>query len=378
MCGGVAVRVGFHVDQLWFEAPGGIGTYVWELLSALSAGAPAVEFVTFRARWERPPSRAWTLSSPPVESRRSIRWLYPAWDLLGWPPLPPALSSCDVIHATNHAAVPPARAGQKLVVTVHDLAFERYPEAFPSRWLRLYRAGLRATARRADAIIAPSRATADDLAAHASVDPSKVHVVPLAAGLPTSQEPAEGVLERLGVRPPFILCPSTIEPRKNQARLVGAYRKLATDLPHALVLAGPDGWKHDDLDAAIAAGGPGTVVRTGRLDDREIDALYRAADVVAYPSLYEGFGLPVIEAMARGVPVVASTTPAVAETAGDAAMLVDPLDIDALTVALERVLIDEPLANDLRAMGLERAASFSWEATARGTLAVYRNALGAP
>jgi glycosyltransferase involved in cell wall biosynthesis len=283
-----------------------------------------------------------------------------------------------VIHATNHAAVPPARDGQKLVVTVHDLAFERYPEAFPSTWLRLYRAGVRAAARRAHAIIAPSRATADDLAAHANIDPSKVHVVRLAAGLPMTREPADDVLERLGIRAPFILCPSTIEPRKNQARLVRAYRKLASDLPHALVLAGPDGWKHDDLDAEIAAGGPGTIVRTGRLDDGAIDALYRAADVVAYPSLYEGFGLPVVEAMARGAPVVASTTPAVAETAGGAAMLVDPVDVDAIAVALERVLIDEPLAHDLRAMGLERAASFSWDATARGTLAVYRHVMGTP
>jgi len=372
------VRVGFHIDQLWFSAPGGIGTYVWELLPALAAADPDVELVPFRSRWEHPPSRMWTLPSPPVASKRSIKMLYPSWDLLGWPPLPPALSSCDVIHATNHAAVPPARSGRKLVVTVHDLAFERYPEAFPSTWLRLYRAGVRAAARRADAIITPSRATADDLAAHAKVDPSKVHVVPLAAGVPSTQEPAEGVLERLGIRAPFILCPSTIEPRKNQSRLIRAYRKVAVDLPHALVLAGPNGWKHDDVDAEIAAGGPGTVARTGRLDDHEIDALYRAADVVAYPSLYEGFGLPVIEAMARGVPVVASTTPAVAETAGDAAMLVDPLDVDALAVALERVLIDEPLAHDLRAMGLERAASFSWEATARGTLAVYRTVTGAP
>ena len=371
------MKVGFHVDQLWFSAPGGIGTYVWELLPALSSAAPEVDFVAFRSRWGHAPTRMWTLASPPVASKRSIKMLYPAWDLLGWPPLPPALSSCDVIHATNHAAIPPARAGQKLVVTVHDLAFERFPEAFPRAWLTLYRIGVRAAVRRADAILTPSQATADDLATYAVADPSKLHVVPLAAALSSTREPTEGVLERLGVRGPFILCPSTIEPRKNQARLIRAYRKVAVDHPHALVLAGPDGWKHDDVDAEIAAGGPGRVVRTGRLDDDDIDALYRAADVVAYPSLCEGFGLPVIEAMARGVPVVASTTPAVAETAGDAALLVDPLDVDALAVALERVLIDEPLARDLRTMGLERAASFSWSAAARGTLAVYRTVTGA-
>lgn len=268
------------------------------------------------------------------------------------------------------------RRHQKLVVTIHDLAFEHFPEAFPPRWLRLYRAGLTAVARRADAIITPSRATAEDLLSRMNIDESRVHVTPLASSRDRGNDHEEPSPQTRVPRP-FILCASTIEPRKNQVRLVQAYRKIAGRVQHALVLAGPNGWLHEDLDAEMARDAPGTVVRTGRLEDWQLDALYRDADVVAYPSLYEGFGLPVIEAMGRGVPVVASTTPAVAETAGDAALLVDPLDVDALAGALERVLTDEALAADLRARGLARAAGFSWEATARATLDVYRLVTGA-
>ncbi len=371
------MKVAFQIDQLWFSAPGGIGTYVWELFPALAGLDDAPELVPFRSKWGHHPARIWTTSLPPVESRLPIKMWYRAWDLLGGPSLPRQLASCGIVHATNHASVPPVHRGQKLVVTVHDLAFERFPEAFPATWLRLYRAGVRAAARRADAIMTPSRATADDLTARSDVDPSKVHVTPLASGLPSSPDDAAATLSRHGIEGPFILCAATIEPRKNQTRLVQAYRKIATHLPHTLVLAGPDGWLSRDLDAELSRIGSGRIVRTGRLEDLELDALYRAADLVAYPSLYEGFGLPVIEAMARGVPVVASTTPAVAETAGGAALLIDPLDVNALAAAMERVLTDPALAADLRARGFARASGFTWEATARATLDVYRRVTGA-
>ncbi len=372
------MKVAFQIDQLGFAAPGGIGTYVWELLLAFMDAAPE-EVLPFHAPFAHgsPPLAIPTRSGKlGVELRIPARYSYPGWTYAGLPPLPRSLGACDAVHITNPAGIPRVRRRQKLVVTVHDLAFEHFPEAFPPRWLRLYRAGLRAVGKRADAVITPSRATADDLLSRTDIDPSKVHVTPLASSrgkVNDHEEPSSA----LRVPRPFILCASTIEPRKNQVRLVRAYRKIAGSVPHSLVLAGPNGWRHDDLDAELATEGLGTVIRTGRLDDWELDALYRDADAVAYPSLYEGFGLPVIEAMERGVPVVASTTPAVAETAGDAALLVDPEDVDALAGALERVLTDAELAADLRARGLARSAGFSWEATARATLDVYRQAIGA-
>jgi len=382
--GGLALKVAFHVDQLWFSAPGGIGTYVDELMwSALRDADPSLELVPFASRWRHSTTTSGeplTLDGRPwaVHLPFSIRVLYPAWDLFNAPALPRVLRDCDVVHATNPAAVPPVRPGQKLAVTVHDLAFERFPKAFPSRWLRLYRAGLRAATRRAHAIITPSEATKRDLVELTGYATERVHVTPLGPAREEDATPEqlrareEDFLDH-GPRRPFILHVGTIEPRKNLVRLLRAYRRLAGEgLPHQLVLVGPRGWNTQEFDAELAKEGPGTVVGTGEMGRHLVDAAYRLADAVAYPSLYEGFGLPVLEAMSHGVPTVASNISSIPEVAGDAALLVDPTDEDAIAGALRRVLTDEEVAADLRRRGRQRAAGFSWEETARATLRVYR------
>ena len=364
------MRVAFSVDQQWFAAPGGIGTYVRELAPALEAADPSLELVRFASRWDGPAPGG---SDGVVEVPATIRSLYPRWALTGRPALPEQLRSCDVVHATNHAAVPPAVAGQALVVTVHDLAFDRFPRAFPPPWRWLYRAGLRAAIRRAHVLVVPSHATAEDLRAHGA-SAERIHVTPLAASLPEGRADVAGVLARLGIEEPYVVCPATIEPRKNQVRLIRAYRQVAPDVPHALVLAGPDGWGVGEVDAEIARPGPGRIARTGPLEAGDLDAVYRGADLVAYVSLYEGFGLPVVEAMGRGVAVLASATAAVAETAGDAALLVDPDDVAAIAEGLARLLGDPVLRGDLVEKGRARAAGYTWAATARATLEAYRRA----
>jgi glycosyltransferase involved in cell wall biosynthesis len=368
------MKVAFHIDQLWFATPGGIGTYVRELGGALFA-AEGVEVVPFHSSWRAPArGRAWY---PAVEVPGSIRTLYPSWSLLARPALPASLDDADIVHATNHAAVPPVRAGQSLVVTVHDLTFERFPEAFTRRWRWLYRAGVRAAVRRAEALLVPSRSTADDLIS-AGGDPARIHVIPLAASVTKNPDPA-GTLERLRVPVPFVLNVGTLEPRKNQVRLVRAYRRMvaSTGLPHALILAGPHGWGTDELFHELAEGGPGRIVRTGSLSPEDLDALYRSADAFAYPSLYEGFGLPVLEAFARGVPTLASNTSSLPEVAGGAALMVEPTDETSIASGLERLLTDRRFAEDLGRRGIERAVAFSWEATARATIEVYRLVMGA-
>lgn len=373
------MKVAFHIDQLWFSAPGGIGTYVRELAPALTAADPTLELMPFRSRFDGSgPPEAWLRRLPPVvEVPRSIRALYPRWALTGRPPLPAPLGRADVVHATNPAAVAPARRGQQLVVTVHDLAFLRYPDLFPRGWRILFRAGLRATARRAGAVLVPSAFTAMELREHTDVDAARVHVTPLAASPPTAPSgDVEAVLHRLDVPRPYVLSVGTLEPRKNQARLVRAYRRLAADLPHALVLNGSDGWLDEELRRELAAEGPGRVVRTRDLSGADLDALYRGADAFAYVPLYEGFGLPVVEALARGVPTVAADASSIPEVAGDAAVLVDPLDESAIELGLRRVLDDAALADDLRRRGPERAAGFSWAETAEATLRVYRHVVG--
>jgi glycosyltransferase involved in cell wall biosynthesis len=366
------VKVAFQVDQLWFAAPGGIGTYVAELAQALTALADGPKVVGFRARIDGTPHRP--PGVPVVELAATIGRLYPAWALLGRPHLPAPLDACDVVHATNHASIPPVRRGQALVATVHDLAFDRFPTLFPPSWRWLYRAGVRAAIARAHRLLVPSRSTARDLADRGA-DPTRIAVTPLAPALPTATGDPGPVLERLKIPRPYVVCPATIEPRKNQAILVRAFRQAAAELPHALVLAGPVGWRTGSLEAELARGGPGTIVRTGGLSAEDLDAVYRGADAVAYPSRYEGFGLVIVEAMARGVPVVTSTTPACSEVAGDAALLVDPDDVGGLADALVRACTDAGLRAELVRRGRRRVEGLSWAATAHATLRAYRQAL---
>lgn len=372
--------VAFHIDQLFFQAPGGIGTYVRNLVPALAREDPSLELKLFHARFglEASPPERWTRDFWVEELPETIKTLYPRWNLTGRPPLPETLRSSQIVHASNHVAVPPTGAGQSLIVAVHDLAFEYFPNLFPRQWRLLYRLGLRAAVKRADAIVTPSRNTAEDVLSRTDVDPAKLHVVPLAASLAAGSLEPDEVLARLKVRSPYVLFVGTLEPRKNLVRLVRAYRRVATTgVPHALVLAGPMGWHHDALMREIALSGPGEIVLTGPLSAEELDALYRGAAAFAYPSLYEGFGLPVIEAMARSVPTVASTTSSLPEVYGDAALGVDPRSVREIASAIESVLTQTDLAERLAARGRAQSERFTWDETARLTLQVYEHVRGA-
>ena len=281
-----------------------------------------------------------------------------------------------MVHATSPVAVPPVRQRQALVVTVHDLAFRLYPELYPRRWRVLFDRGLRRAVARAHALIAPTRQTAEDLVRLAGADRSRVHVVPLAAAVPRDGPDPERVLERLSIPRPYVLFVGTIEPRKQVVSLVRAFRR-ATEravAPHALVLAGARGWGAHDLDRELADGTGPPVVVTGAVASADLDALYRGADAFVYPSRYEGFGLPALEAMARGVPTIVSTAPALVEVVGDGAIAVAVDGVDDLADALGRVLSDPSERERLTAAGRTRAGAFSWERTARETVAVYRRA----
>jgi glycosyltransferase involved in cell wall biosynthesis len=381
------MKVAFHVDQLWFDAPGGIGTYVEQLWRQQFARTQDVEIVPFFSRWSRRPPALAPLTTdgrfPGVEVPFSIRALYPAWAYLRRPSLPRPLADANIVHATNHAAIPPVRSEQDLVVTVHDLAFERFPELFPSRWLRLYRRGLRIARDEAARVIVPSESVGRDLAA-TGFPTERISVTPLGSSVIGELVEDEGlaghareILHDRGIMPPYVMSVGTIEPRKNLVRLVRAFRRLAAEgLPHSLVVVGDSGWGAAELAAELDRGGPGRIVRAAGLSASALAAAYADADAVAYVSLYEGFGLPVLEAMSMGAPVVTSNVSAMPEVAGDAALLVDPTDEDAIADALRGVLTDAALADDLRRKGRERAAGFSWERTAKATLDVYRLVAG--
>ena len=371
--------VAFHVDQVFSPAPGGIGTYVRNLVPALVRQDPALEVRLFHARFAGPPpAEPWMHDLPTEELRSGIRGLYPRWNLSGRPPLPDRLRGADLVHAPSSVAVPPAGRGQRLVVTVHDLATLAVPALFPPKWRQVYRAGLRAAVRRADAIVTPSRFTAEDLLSRTKVDPARVHVIPEGAALTEAAAPdPERALSRLRVPRPYVLFVGTLEPRKNLVRLVRAYRRVAASgLPHALVLAGPLGWQRQALLRELALAGPGDVVLTGAVGPEELDALYHRADAFVYPALYEGFGLPVLEAMLRGVPTVCSNTTALPEVAGDAAVGVNPVSIPDIADGMRSVLSDPELAGRRADRGRARAERFTWDEAARLTLQVYEKALG--
>jgi glycosyltransferase involved in cell wall biosynthesis len=261
-------------------------------------------------------------------------------------------------------------------VTVHDLAFLIHPELYPRQWRLMYRAALFRIGRSADAVIAVSRHTAEDLARRTRIPSERVHVVPLAASLPEGEADVGEVLTRLKIPSPYLLFVGTLEPRKNVVRLIRAYRRLVgRGAPHALVLAGPIGWLHQGLMKELALDAPGRIVLTGSTSQPDLDALYRGATLFVYPSLYEGFGLPVLEAMVRGTPSVVSIASSLPEVAGEAAVPVDPRSVAGLAEAMERVVNDRGLAARLGQAGRARAAGFSWNETARRTLEVYKSIL---
>ena len=251
----------------------------------------------------------------------------------------------DVLHCTTFRG--PARSSVPTVVTVHDLAILRAPEAFP-RWHRLYgRAGLERVLRSAEAIVAVSEFTRGEVLALVDVPEERVRVVPNGVdALFTPDGPhAEG---------DYVLAVATLEPRKNLARAVDAAREAGVELR----VVGARGWGGVDVAGWV-----------GEVPDTELAALYRGARCVVYPSLYEGFGLPVLEAMACGTPVVTSRATAMEEVAGDAAILVDPLDVSAIAAGIREA---ESRRDELARLGVVRAGNFTWERTASAVLEIWR------
>ena len=366
-------RAGVVAEQLLRPVPGGVGRYVRALATHLPVEAAvdrgAVEFLVAR----HPPDRLAAVGLP-VASTRRLAWpgrlVTRTWVTLRRPGLPGGLlDQLDLVHATS-AAVPPT-GRRPLVATVHDLAFRHYPEAYPASGRRYHERSARIVADEAARVLVPSEATARDLAELYGVDRGRVTITPLGVEVPPEPDHAgaQRLLRELGVRGPFLLAVGTLEPRKNLPRLLDAFGQVAGELPgHWLVVVGPVGWgprlrpTWDSIRVKLA----------GPVGDTLLHALYQAADGLAYPSLYEGFGLPVLEAMANGTPVLTSDRSSLPEVAGDAALLVDPLDRAAIGAGLVRLAGDQDLRGRLVEAGRRRAAGFTWRATAAATWSTYR------
>jgi glycosyltransferase involved in cell wall biosynthesis len=364
-------RVAVTLEQCWHAVPGGTARAALESIRALQAhGVPGqLELVGVSARHSAPPPRAWEPPVPVAALPLPRLALYESWHWLRRPRVERATGAVDVIHATG-MAMPPASV--PVVATVHDLAFTRDPSQFSRRGVSFFRRAIALAKRDAALVICPSQATLDDCVDQ-GFDPARLRLVPwgIAAELADAHAVA-GIRARFGIAGRYVLWTGTIEPRKNLPVLLDAFGRLGRD-DVTLALVGPQGW-NEDLEARLDRLGR-KVVRLGFVDPDALRALYGGADVFCYPSIEEGFGLPVLEAMAQGTPVVTSSGTATAEVAGDAGVLVDPADVDGLADALARLLDDPQERARLGTAGQRRAAErFSWQATATALAAVYAEA----
>jgi glycosyltransferase involved in cell wall biosynthesis len=356
--------------------PTGVGTYVLGLVERLPALAPEDRFHFFSASVkERYPPRAWPPNVRLVDRRLPVRGLNAAWNRLGWPPLDRLVGApLDLVHSPTPLLVPCRRG--KRVVTLHDLFFLKHPDMVEGETRRDFVSLVRDHVRRADGVLCVSEYTAAEARRLLDIPEEKIAVTPHGVDpLYRSSPPEDRVdesLRRLRLPRGAVLYVGSAEKRKNLVTLVMAYMTLARRrrLP-PLILAGPG----TDWAQGGNRVGP-QIVATGYLDKADLRALMAASALLALPSLEEGFGLPVVEAMAAGLPVVCSSGSALAEVAGDAALLVDPHDVNGLAHAIERVIEDRTLAADLRRRGLERSLRFDWQETAARTLAFYRKVLG--
>ena len=284
----------------------------------------------------------------------------------------------DLYHGTvNTVPLQPMKA--KRVVTIHDLAFLRFPEQVTRKRYTYLKAMVATSARMADAILVPSQATADDVQQLLKRPSRQITVTPLGVDAHFKPAPADAIAEvrvAYGLDRPYLLTVGTIEPRKNLQRLIDAFALLKDEIEHDLVLVGPQGWLTDEIEAAIEKASLGDrVKRTGFVGDSGLVGLYSGADAVVVPSIYEGFGLPVLEAMACGSVVVTSNVSSLPEVAGNAAILVDPLNVESIADAIRRSLTDVALRERLQIAAILQARQFSWQRTARLTAEAYRGVL---
>jgi glycosyltransferase involved in cell wall biosynthesis len=360
-------------DGFSVEKGTGVGRYTQNLASALSK-CPEVELLP-------QPAQGFIRKVRPLIARRTM---YAAWLETGYQNQIRKLGP-DLVHFTNHLVPRSRKTEAKYVVSIHDLTAWRIPEAFSPFYVRYFRTVVPRAVKLADLVLCPSDAIRNEVIERFNL---KEHVVRTAWNanprLPelsdqTKSELAAQFMKRLGLRNRFILFVGTLERRKNVTTLVEAFARVAKATDLQLVMAGRPGYGFSEIAASIRRQAvPGRCILTGYVSDEELALLYTLADLFVYPSQYEGFGIPLVEAMSFGLPIVASRIPATEEVAGDVALYYgDPLDDVALSGKILEVLGDSAVMSELRSRGKLRAAKFSWENVASMYIDAYKISLAA-
>jgi glycosyltransferase involved in cell wall biosynthesis len=359
----------------------GIGHYTFELARELARASPTDEFelispAPFAPSLLEEIDRTWPANVRAINPPSTV--LRRRWWAIGLP-LYLRRASLDIFHGTNYEA--PFWNRGRTVVTIHDLSLLLHADKHEARLARRARRRLPLVARSAAMIITATESVKREICEHLRVPAERVAVTPYAPRRTFRPIPTEQTTEtrrRLGVEDEFILFVGTIEPRKNLLALVQAFKEVLrhTPLSPQLVIAGRKGWLNDELDSFIQrAGINDRLLLTGYLTEEDLAALYSSCRLCVYPSLYEGFGLPPLEAMACGAPVITSNIQTIVETVGTAARLISPTNVQAIALAITELLRDDAERRRLSSAGLARAAQFTWEKTAHLTREVYGEAL---
>ncbi|HOJ33541.1 MAG TPA: glycosyltransferase family 1 protein [Candidatus Hydrogenedentes bacterium] len=365
------MKVGLDITPLTGNRTG-VGTFCLNWAKCFLDSYPHIELHGFSSGMNRannpilPKLKSWKHVPIPT------RLLYQVWRLLGLPRVDKMFSGLDLFHATNYFLPPVKKC--KRIVTIYDLVFIRYPEFCSPKIVGPFHRSVIRFAREADAVVTCSESSKQELMELANIPSERIFVayggVPEDLRFPRREEAVALLQERYGVHVPFILYVGTLEPRKNVVGLLEAFLKVAGDLPHSLVLVGAVGWKTEPFFERLErTSHRERVVLPGYVPAADLPLFYAAADVFLFPSFYEGFGLPVVEAFAAGCPVIASNRSSLPEVVGDAGILVNPEDHDALAAAIRSVVSDAAIRKILSEKGKARASQFTW---ARSTQTLFQ------
>ena len=354
------MRVAYTLEQCWHRVPGGTGSAALAMASAIARRGDT-ELVGVAGRHRTPATPGFAPDIPVASLPLGAPWLYETWLRFGWPLVESVTGDVDVVHATT--VIPPATKAP-LVATLHDVLFVRHPEWFTGRGYRTFTRSTSVLRERARMVMCSSLATVDDCVAN-GFEPSRLRHVPLGvAPVTVTDADIERVRAAHALPERFVLFVGTMEPRKNLERLIAAMGSVSPRLP--LVIAGMAGWgdqpEPDGLDVRLL----------GFVPNDDLAPLYAASAVTAYPSIAEGFGMPVLEAMAAGAAVVTSRGTSTEEVAGGAAVLVDPLDTSSIAAGISAAVARR---DELVESGRARAASMTWDATAALVTDVYREVI---
>jgi glycosyltransferase involved in cell wall biosynthesis len=360
----------------------GIGHYTSELAHNLARIAPANDIELISPVPILASVNADGVSDQEGELPANLRVVRTGTHLFWWTvglPIYLRQASLSLFHGTNYDV--PLWGRVKKVVTIHDLSLLLHPETHPDNLVRRARRRLPLMAKASTMIITATESVKREICEHLRVEDGKVAVTPYAPRRNFRPLPPEQIVEvrkRLHIAPDFLLFVGTIEPRKNLITLVKAFEEIlrTTSWRPQLVIAGKEGWLSEELFSYIQQSSVTEHIRfVGYVSDPDLRALYSSCRMCVYPSLYEGFGLPPLEAMACGAPVITSRIPSIVEAVGTAASLVSPTDVQGLAQAITQLLEDQNKRSHFASAGIQRAAEFTWEKTARATLDVYEEAL---